>query len=117
MGEESVYLTLYQGGALLSRIEELEKNPYFKDPIAEQFRQEFFKQARDITVRSLRPTSNALQKLRKNGNMIEVPKGRFEYITRLTEVDVFDEEFMRQFIDKVNEISPSFQIDKAGKKR
>lgn len=109
MKDKYIYLTIYQGFALVAKIEELKKNPYFRDLIAERFRQDVYTQSANITVNSLSHVSNILQKLQRNGDKIKIPESRFQYITRLTGTDVFNERVMAQFMDKVNETSSTIQ--------
>ncbi len=109
MKGEFIYLTIHQGFALVEQIEELKKNPYFKDPIAENFMKDVYTQSVNITVKGLNHGSNVLQKLQRNGDKIKIPESRFAYITRLTGIDVFDEEVMAQFMDKVNEVGSTIQ--------
>ena len=65
MQNDSVYLTIHQAFALMSRIEELKKNPYFKDPISESFMDEVYKKSTEITVNSIFIRTNLIQKLKK----------------------------------------------------
>lgn len=103
MKNDFVYLTIHQGFALVAGIEELKKNPYFKDPISESFIQDVFKKSTEITVNSLNYRTNLIQKCKKNGNKIEVSRSKFEYIKRLTGIDVFDEDFINEYMSKLNE--------------
>lgn len=109
MKDKQIYITIHQGFVLVSQIEELKKNPYFRDPIAESFTKDVYDQATNITVNSINLSSNILQKLQRNGDKIKIPESKFAYITRLTGIDVFDEEVMAQFPEKVNEIDSSIQ--------
>lgn len=53
--------------------------------------------------------SNFIQKIQKRGDKIAVPKSKFEYITRLTGTNAFDEETMNQYMDEVNQVSSETQ--------
>ena len=106
MKNDFVYLTIHQGFALTSEIEELKKNPYFRDALAEDFLKEVSEQAINITVNSLDIRTNLLQKFNKNGNKIKISKSKFEYVTRLTGIDVFNEQFMNKHISELNEVEP-----------
>lgn len=109
MEDKFVYLTISQGFALASQIEELKKNPYFRDSLSESFTQEVYAQAADITVKSMGGVSNVIQKIQKHGDKIAIPKSKFEYITRLTGTNFFDEETMSQYMDEVNQVSSENQ--------
>ena len=82
MEAKFVYLTISQGFALVSQMEELKKNRYFWYPLTESFTQEVYAQAIDITVKSMGDASNFIQKIQKYGDKIAIPKNKFEYITR-----------------------------------
>jgi len=101
MEDEFVYLTISQGFTLASQIVELKKNPYFRDDIAESFMGEVYAQAANITVSGLNFKSNLAKKLQKNGDKIKVSRSKFEYVTRLTGLDVFDEEAMAEYRNSV----------------
>ena len=103
MKNDFVYLTIHQAFVLTSRIKELKKNPYFNDPISESFVKEVYKKSAEITANNLCIGTNLLQRIKKNGDKIEVSKSKFEYITRLTKIDVFDEEFMNKYLSRLNE--------------
>lgn len=109
MDNDFVYLSSHQGFALVDKISELKENPYFRDELAESFIKEVYTRATEITVNSLNTGTNILSKLRKNGNKIKISKSKFEYITRLTGIDVFDEETINQFISKVNKANPEIE--------
>lgn len=109
MSDDFVYLTIHQGFALASGIEECKKNPYFKDAIAETFVEEVLKRSTEITVNTLAGGTNILQKIKKNGTKIKISRSKFEYVTRLTGIDVFDEETMNEHMSKLNEVEPIIQ--------
>ena len=111
MNNNFVYLTIEQGFALISQIEELKKNPYFKSDIADDFANEVKERAIEITVNTLNAKTNLLQKLSKNGDKIKISKSKFEFVTRLTGIDVFDEETMKQHKEKVNAAGDIFEIE------
>lgn len=112
MKNDVVYLTIHQGFALVAKIKELKDNPYFKDQIAESFIEEVYKKATEITVNSLYFRTNLLQKIKKNGDKIEFSRSKFEYITRLTGINVFDEEFMNKYISKLKEVESTLDCSK-----
>lgn len=113
MEDKFVYITINQGYALAAGIEKLKENQYFNDGIAEQFIEELNEQAIEITVDSLNIKTNLLQKLKRNGDKVKVSKSKLAYIMRLTGVDIFDEETMRQHMAKVSEVEFMIQESKS----
>lgn len=109
MKEYFTYLTIEQGYALLFKIEELKEISYFEDGIVENFEQEVYKQSAKITINKLNIRSNLLQKLQKNGEKLKVPTSRFEYVARLTEINVFDKDTVKEYTKKLEGIGTKAQ--------
>jgi len=95
-----VLLDYYQVMALLIEIQNLKQNPYFKDGICDSFAQDVLDRSSEIAMTKIRFPKLA-EKFFPNIYKYKVFYSKFNYITRLTQIDVFDEETMNIYIPLV----------------
>ena len=93
------YLTHWQMLMLSHKIEEIKKNnPYFQDTIVDDFLNTCMEEAGRIAK-----TPTILLKLNPRSNKIKISESMFKYITALTEINVFDKNYMKENLPAVQE--------------
>lgn len=98
--DEVYFLYDVQVELLLLKIEELKvSNPYFEDSIAESFAKQVLEQANEIAK---------MPKIFVRFNFMDcakyqLPVSMIDYLCRLTETDIFDDDTMNSFVEEAKE--------------
>ena len=94
MKDNFVYLDYNQVMSFMFELNELRKdNPYFNDKIVESFEDYVLIRANEIAI----TYPQIKLKIFPNANKYKISKSLFEYLTRLTSIDVFDKETMKKY--------------------
>ena len=101
MKENFIYLTYYQAMAFMFRINEIrDNNPYFNDGIANSYEEYVIKRAGEIVT----TYPQIKLKLFPNANKYKISKSLFDYLTRLTSIDVNDKEIIKKYEIMIKEL-------------
>ena len=99
--QEYVYLTYYQAMSFLLEIEEMKNNnPHFNDNLANTFYDYVLQRTYEIAT----TTSFVKAKLFPNSTKYKISKSLFNYLTNITEINVFDEQTLTDYIILINEL-------------
>ena len=96
MKENDIYLTQHQVYAFMHKIGEIRKNdPSFNNEIARDFEEYVIGRAAKIAT----TYPQIKLKLIPNANKFKISKKLFDYLTKLTSVDVYDKETMKKYME------------------
>lgn len=101
MKENFIYLTYYQAMAFMFRINEIKKNnPYFNDEIAKSYEEYVVNRAGEIVT----TYPQIKLKIFPNASKYKISKSLFNYLTRLTSIDVYDKATIKKYTIMTNEL-------------
>lgn len=99
MKENFIYLTYYQAMAFMYEINKLkENNPYFKDGISSSYEEYVIKRTTEITT----TYPQIKLKILPNADKYKISDSMFGYLTRLTKIDVLDENVIKSYISQID---------------
>ena len=94
MSESFVYLTYYQAMAFMIRIDEMKKNnTHFSDEIIEFYEEYVVKRTGEIVTTY--PQIRLI--VFPNASKYKISKSLFDYLTRITSIDVCDKETIKKY--------------------
>ena len=94
MEQNFIYLTYYQAMAFMFGIDEIRKNnPYFNDNIAKSYEEYVVERAGEIVT----TYPQIKLKISPNASKYKISKSLFDYLTRLTSIDVYDKETIEKY--------------------
>ncbi len=108
MEKDYIYLTYYQMMAFVEEIEQMKlQNQFFNDEFVSMFENQFLNMSSQKVL-----IPNTIKKIIPNASKFKISISLFNYLERLTNVNVNDKQFMREFtkkrIKKDKEIISSF---------
>lgn len=110
MEENFIYLTYYQAMALVMRVDDIiRNNPDFNDERAKSFQKYVFMRTGEIMT----TYPKIKLKLFPNASKYKISKDLFDYLTRLTSIDVYDKKTIQKYTIIIKELeTKSFQAAK-----
>lgn len=101
MEESLIYLTYYQVMAFLFEIDKIRKsNPCFNDDIAKSYEEYVVKRTAEIMT----TYPQIKLKIFPNASKYVISKKIFDYLTRLTSIDVYDKETIEKYTIMTKEL-------------
>jgi len=114
MNQNYVYLTYYQAMAFMFRIDEIRKNnQYFNDHIAMEYENYVVKRTGEIITTYPQIKLKAFP----NANKYKISKSLFNYLTKLTEIDVYNKEIIDKYTIMTKELENKHVKNSTNKKR
>lgn len=96
MEKDYIYLTYYQMMAFVEKIEQMKlQNQFFNDEFASMFENQFLNMSYQNAL-----IPNIIKKIIPNAGKFKISISLFNYLERLTNVNVNDKKFMREFTKK-----------------
>lgn len=96
MEKDYIYLTYYQMMAFVEEIEQMKlQNQFFNDEFASMFENQFLNMSYQNAL-----IPNIIKKIIPNAGKFKIYISLFNYLERLTNVNVNDKKFMREFTKK-----------------